>query len=120
MIEKSKLSTLADESQKGEYLIARVEKEASADVDDVVHEFEKLADKVGFNVSRVESGNLNGSRNEVVRFFTNTFSKVPKEEACKARLWMMSATCRSDHIIDAEVKIDKSNGHSNQGPYGGE
>lgn len=97
---------------EGEHMIAWIEKKLSADIDNIKSDLKDLAQKIGFEITRIEVDEppFYGRKNELVKVYTNSYPHIPETEATKAREWLTGITSWSGYIIDADVKIEGSNG----------
>ena len=90
-----------------DHLIAWIETKTYADTDEVIYDFRKLAESVGFEVTRIEIEEppFYGKRNELIKLFTNDFPEIPEGKAGEARKWLVKALGWTRYVIDADVRI---------------
>lgn len=101
---------IVDESgvvKREDHLIAWIEKKFYGDMDIVKKDLRELSDRIGFDITRIESHKtpFDESSNEVLLMYTSKYSEIPKSKSRSVKKWLLK-TLLHPHIIDAEVYLE--------------
>lgn len=86
-------------------LIAWIEKKTVADVDQVKYDMKKLAEDIGFNITRFESQDVSPT-NEIIKAYTDSIDSVSSDKKETVKEWKEKVTWSSD-VVDADVKVEQ-------------
>ncbi len=88
-----------------ENLIAWVEKKEVADIDPIKYDLKKLANKVGFEVSKFTKQNISHDK-EIIKMYTDEIDGIPEDKIDVVKEWKKKENWSSE-VINADAKVKK-------------
>ena len=90
---------------KQETLIAWIEKKKVEDIDPIKYDLKKLADKVGFKVSKFTKQDISHDK-EIIKMYTKDIDGIPMDKIDTVKDWKKKESWSSE-IIKADAKFKK-------------